>query len=75
LLVFLGHFKNSEIGPLLASYACSAEKLLCLGAVEGLGFLGDPEQLPLLLELKKQIGDDELLEAVGKAIIQLAPVR
>ncbi len=72
LLVFLSHFKNPAIGPLLANYACSAERLLCLGAVEGLGFYGDPEQLPLLLELKKQVKDDELLEAIEKTIVQLA---
>ena len=78
LLILLSRFKNAEVFGLLARYLSLNNKLLCLGAVEGLGRHGNREALLLLLSLKAQAEEkavapggeeyEELLEALEEAI-------
>lgn len=71
LLLFLADFQNEEILPILLKYAVSEEKLLCLGAVEGIGVLGKKEALPVLRQVKDTVSDSDILEAVDKSIENL----
>lgn len=71
LLVFLAEFKNEEILPLLIKYAGSQEKLLCLGAVEGMGIYSSKEALPVLKQLRDAASDNDILEAIDKSFENL----
>jgi HEAT repeat protein len=71
LLVLLGAIKNEEVFPILVKYAASDNQLICQGAVEGLGLYGQKEAQPVLAELKSQVTDEELLEAIDLSLKQL----
>ncbi|NLU48854.1 MAG: response regulator [Syntrophomonadaceae bacterium] len=75
LLVLLGEFRNAEIFSLLEQHLEPAQELVCLGAVEGLGLLGDSRAIPVLSCLRDQVTDDDLLEAIDRAIEQLQQAR
>lgn len=72
LLVLLGQYQNEEIYQLLVEYLENDDTLICMGAVEGLGFYGRHEALPVLIKLKDTVGDHDLLEMIERSIIKLA---
>lgn len=72
LLVFLGQFKNQAILDALLSYIESEDRLLALGAIEGLGLLGRPEALPALQDLLARAQDEDLQDAIQKSLQQVS---
>lgn len=71
LLVFLGQFHNPAIlGPLL-EYARSEDKLVALGAIEGLGLLGRKEATLVLRELMASANDEDIMDALEKSLQQV----
>jgi HEAT repeat protein len=71
LLLLLGEFENEEIYSLLVKYAANNKRLVCQGAVEGMGLFGKNEAKSVLAELKHQAIDEELLEAIERSLMQL----
>lgn len=68
LLALIGKYQNEGVYIKLIEHLIPDNKLVCLGAVEGLGLHGRKEALPLLNAIEKQVADDDLLEAIGKSI-------
>lgn len=71
MLVWMGKFKNDEIYPLLLSHLDVSNKLVCLGAVEGLGLYGRPEARRILKDLELRTPDEDILEAIKRSLEQL----
>lgn len=71
LLVFLGSFRNPTILELLLSFVHQDDKLLALGAIEGLGLLGRTEAAPVLQELLAKARDEDIQDAIQKSLQQL----
>jgi len=72
LLVFLGQFKNEAILAALLSYIENEDRLLVLGAIEGLGRLGRPEARPILQELLSRVQDEDVQDAIQKSLQQVS---
>ncbi|MEN6391656.1 MAG: HEAT repeat domain-containing protein [Syntrophomonas sp.] len=72
LLVFLGQFKNQAILDALLSYSESEDRLLVLGAIEGLGLLGRPEALPVLQGRLAGVQDEDIQDAIQKSLQQVS---
>lgn len=72
LLVLLGQYRNQEIYQLLIEYLENDQPLICMGAVEGLGLYGNPEVLPVLIQLRDKVGDHDLLETIERSISKLS---
>ncbi len=71
LLVLLGRYRNQEIYRLLIKYLEPDQPLICMGAAEGLGLYGNPEALPILVQLKEKAGDPDLAETIERSISKL----
>lgn len=71
ILILLGYYQNPEIYTILLEYVGDEQTLIRMGAVEGLGLYGNNEALSLLLAMKEQEGDEDLLETIDKSINQL----
>ncbi len=72
LLVFLGQFHNPSILEPLLEYARSEDKLVALGAIEGLGLLGRQEARPILEELLAGAKDEDIIDALEKSLQQVS---
>lgn len=72
LLVFLGQFKNQAILDALLTYIKSEDRLLALGAIEGLGLLGRPEAVPVLQDLMAKSQDEDIQDAIQKSLQQVS---
>lgn len=71
ILVLLSDYKNKEILNILLRYLQSENRLLCLGATEGIGIYGNKVARPYLSELKSHIQDEELLESIERSLERL----
>lgn len=72
LLVFLGQFKNQAILGAILPYIENEDRLLVLGAIEGLGLLGRPEALPVLQDLMAKVQDEDIQDAIQKSLQQVS---
>lgn len=72
ILILLSGYKNERIGDILISCLNPQNRLLCLGAVEGLGKYGNPEAKPVLVQLKKELNDEEILENIDISLAKLS---
>ncbi|HWP98271.1 MAG TPA: HEAT repeat domain-containing protein [Syntrophomonadaceae bacterium] len=75
LLGFLGQFHNSAIFEPLVQYTRDPDKLVALGAIEGLGLMGRIEALPILKDLQQSAEDEDMLDAIQKSLQQLEQIR
>lgn len=71
LLVLLGRYRNQEIYRLLIEYLENDQTLIRMGAAEGLGLYGNPEAVPILMQLKDEAGDPDLLETIERSVSKL----
>lgn len=71
LLILIGKYQNEGVYSRLLKYLTPENKLVCLGAVEGLGLHGRTEAIPLLTALKMQVKDEDLVEAIEKSVEML----
>lgn len=71
ILLLLSEYKNDAIYQILLRYLDPQNRLLCLGAVEGIGTYGNRDARPVLLKLQEQISDEEILENIANAVEKL----
>jgi hypothetical protein len=71
LLVLIGEFSNEQIYQILLKHLKIKNRMICLGAAEGLGIYNDKRAIPVLAELRNTVTDDELLESINKSIERL----
>lgn len=72
LLVFLGQFDNQAILDALLAYTDSEDRLVILGAIEGLGLLGRPDALPVLQDLLVKVQDEDIQDAIQRSLQQVS---
>ncbi|MEN6461838.1 MAG: HEAT repeat domain-containing protein [Syntrophomonas sp.] len=72
LLVLIGEFSNDDIYKILVKHLNPENRMVCLGAVEGLGIYNNKEAIPILTSLKSQVTDEEVLEIINRSIEQLS---
>lgn len=71
ILLLISEYKNQEILAILQRYLNPQNRLLCLGAVEGIGHYGDAEARAELLKLKEGLNDEEILESIERSLANL----
>jgi len=71
ILLLISDYKNREILDILKKYLNPQNRLLCLGAVEGIGQIGDAEARLALIKLKEGLDDEELLESIERSLNKL----
>ena len=71
ILLLLSEYKNQDILAILTKYLDPQNRLLCLGAVEGIGLYGSAEARADLIKLREGLNDEEILESIEKSLTKL----
>jgi len=71
ILLLISDYKNQNILAILQKYLDPRNRLLCLGAVEGIGQYGNPEARADLIRLKEGLDDEEILESIERSLAKL----
>jgi HEAT repeat protein len=71
ILNLLSNFQNKPVFQFLIEKLDSDKRMVKLGAIEGLGNLGDPEAIPSLEKILETEEDEELVEVINDSIENL----
>lgn len=71
ILILLSEYRNQEILAILKKYLDPGNRLLCLGAVEGIGQYGNADSREDLIKLKAGLEDEEILESIERSLNKL----
>lgn len=71
IVLLISDYKNQEILAILHKHLDPRNRLLCLGAVEGIGQHGNAEARTALIKLKEGLDDEEILESIERSLAKL----
>lgn len=71
ILLLISDYKNQEIPTILTRYLDPQNRLLCMGAIEGLGNYGSAEISSDLIKLKEGLKDEEIMESIERSLTKL----
>lgn len=71
ILLMISEYKNRDILSILTRHLNLQNRLLCMGAIEGIGIYGSAEARADLIKLKEGLNDEEMLESIERSLTKL----